>query len=169
MILRPAKPSDANNLAAVGAATFTSAFGHLYQPEDLSHFLNSSHSLAAYQAALESDNQPIWVIEDQDRLVAYIKLCPNRLPCDPAMPEAVELSRLYALADYRGRGLGSRLLDAAYAYAKEQGSRDMVLSVFSENFDGHRFYERHGFKKIGEYDFAVGAQLDREWIMHRKI
>lgn len=38
--IRRATPEDAPTLAALGAATFTEAFGHLYPPEDLQAFLS---------------------------------------------------------------------------------------------------------------------------------
>ncbi len=169
MELRRAGRGDVNNLAALGAATFTSAFGHLYRPEDRAYFIAKSHSPLAYQSALDTPEKPIWVIEDGEKLVAYIKLCPNSLPCDPPLPDAIEISKLYALPDYQNLGLGKRLMDAAIDHARAQGASDMVLSVFSENFDGHRFYARHGFEKIGDYEFPVGQQLDKEWIMRKTL
>jgi len=169
MELRRASRGDVNNLAALGAATFASAFGHLYKPEDMAYFIAESHSQAAYQSAIDKPDEPIWVVEVDMELVAYIKLCPNSLPCDPPLPDAIEISKIYALPAYQGRKLGSRLLNAAIVYARAEGASDMVLSVFSENYDGHRFYARHGFEKIGEYDFPVGQQLDKEWIMRKTL
>jgi len=173
MILLPTRKSDAEDLAVplskLGAATFTNTFGHLYRTEDLDYFLTTAHSAEVYRQAILSDDQPIWVVENGGELVAYIKLCPNGLPCDPALPNAIEISKLYTLSNVRGQGLGSRLVKAAIDYARQKNFNDMVLSVYSENFDGQRFYARHGFKKIGEYEFPVGQQLDREWIMHRTI
>jgi RimJ/RimL family protein N-acetyltransferase len=39
------------------------------------------------------------------------------------------------------------------------------VGVWSENVGAQRLYARYGFEKIGEYDFPVGAQLDREFIL----
>ncbi len=173
MKLRRLNSSDIENLAAplsdLGAATFTNTFGHLYKPEDLQYFIDNSHSADVYAKALASNDQPIWAFQDGDTLVAYIKLCPNGLPCVPPMPNAIEISKFYALSEYRSMGLGAQLMEAAITYAKDNGFKDMVLSVYSENFGGHKFYKRHGFEKIGEYLFPVGEQLDKEWIMHKRL
>ena len=173
MKLRRLHSSDIENLAAplsdLGAVTFADTFGHLYTPEDLAYFIENSHSADVYAKVLAASDQPIWVIEDNDKLVAYIKLGPNGLPCAPPMPNAIEISKFYALAEYRSMGLGAQLMEAAVTYARAEGFKDMVLSVYSENFGGHKFYKRHGFEKIGEYLFPVGKQLDQEWIMHKRL
>ena len=169
MELRRAGPDDIENLAALGAATFTDTFGHLYVPEDLQHFIDTTHSKAAYADAVNSEDQPVWVIEQAGILGAFIKLCPNGLPCDPPRPDAIELSKLYASAEIRNQGIGARLLGAACNWAVDNGYSEMVLSVFSENYGGQRFYARHGFEKIGDYLFPVGQQLDQEWIMLKRL
>lgn len=45
----------------------------------------------------------------------------------------------------RGDGAGSRLLDGAIAFAKEQGCRRITLLTDRINSGAIRFYERHGF------------------------
>ena len=49
-----------------------------------------------------------------------------------------------------------------------KGAPDVYLGVFSDNIGAQRFYERFGFSRVGEYDFPVGLQLDREYIYERK-
>lgn len=46
---------------------------------------------------------------------------------------------------YRGGGAGSRLLDGAIAFAKEQRCRRITLLTDRTNSGAIRFYERHGF------------------------
>jgi len=173
MVVRRARNTDRPNLAAplakLGAATFTESFGHLYNPEDLQAFIDDAHSEARYQQALDSDNQPIWIAEDKNTLIGYIKLCPADLPCDPPIENAIEISKLYIKIGQQGGGIGGKLVDAALQWSRDQGFSDMVLSVYSENYAGQRFYKRHGFSNIGDYLFAVGQQLDKEFIFHRKL
>ncbi len=169
MIVREAQLGDIPKLAALGAATFTETFGHLYKPEDLAFFINQSHSEHVYRDAIEASDYAVWVVDDNGTLAGYLKLCPNGLPCDPPLPQATELSKIYILADYQNKALGQKLLDAACDWARSSGYAEMVLSVFSENYAGHRFYQRNGFVKVGEYEFPVGKQLDREWIMMKTL
>ncbi|MEO0587993.1 MAG: GNAT family N-acetyltransferase [Planctomycetota bacterium] len=48
-------------------------------------------------------------------------------------------------ADQRGRGVGSILLDAALAAARDAGCLRVKLQTDAENLSAQRLYERHGF------------------------
>jgi RimJ/RimL family protein N-acetyltransferase len=44
----------------------------------------------------------------------------------------------------------------------------VYIGVWSGNAGAQRLYARHGFEKIGEYDFPVGQHLDREFILRQR-
>ena len=50
------------------------------------------------------------------------------------------------VAEARGQGIGSALLDALLALAREQGFRALSLAVDRQN-PAHRLYERKGFRE----------------------
>ena len=41
------------------------------------------------------------------------------------------------------------------------------IGVWSGNAKAQRLYAAHGFEKVGEYDYPVGAWRDREFILRR--
>jgi diamine N-acetyltransferase len=45
----------------------------------------------------------------------------------------------------------------------------MQLSVWSGNVDAQRFYARHGFAKVADVTFRVGAQIDHEFLLARRL
>jgi ribosomal protein S18 acetylase RimI-like enzyme len=53
------------------------------------------------------------------------------------------------VAESRGRGVGTALLEAVPALARAAGYRAVSLSVESDN-PALRFYERVGFRRVGE-------------------
>ncbi len=55
------------------------------------------------------------------------------------------------------------------AWLTRDGPRDIWIGVWSENYGAQRFYERHGFSKVGEYGFEVGRTVDREFILRRSM
>ena len=55
----------------------------------------------------------------------------------------LRVGTLWVSETARGRGHGSRLLEAAEAYAKERGCKGVCLDTFS--FQARPFYERHGY------------------------
>jgi GNAT superfamily N-acetyltransferase len=48
-------------------------------------------------------------------------------------------------AHLRGRGVGSKLVDAFKNWAQAQGAERMIVEAFDGNEDALRFYEKQGF------------------------
>ena len=166
-ILRRAGQADAEALAAVGTATFTETFGHLYPPDDLARFLAEAHGLDRIRADLADPAQALWLAEAAGAVVGYALAGPCGLPHPEVRPEDGELKRLYLLRRAQNCGLGGRLLDRALGWLLEAGPRTVWIGVWSENFGAQRLYARRGFVKVGEYGFAVGQTVDREFILRR--
>ncbi len=167
-MIRRATLADAPALADIGAATFIESFGHLYVPADLQAFLAESHSVAAYAAALANPEYAVWVAERNGCVIGYAQAGPCGLPHADVRPGDGELKRLYLLKSEHNGGVGAALLDHALAWLERDGPRTLWISVWSENFGAQRFYGRRGFQFVGEYDFIVGQQRDREFMYRRE-
>lgn len=159
---------DASRMAKLGAETFTETFGHLYSPQDLQHFLEESHSEAAWAAKLAKAGMAVWLAEIDDTPTGFIAVGPCKLPVKNLEPDAGEVQQLYVLKTHHNLKLGSRLMDIGMQWLEEQGFMPLYVGVWSENEGAQRFYRRYGFEKFGEYGFPVGDTIDREFIMKRR-
>lgn len=165
MIYRNASPDDAEALAALGAETFTAAFGHLYAPKDLAAFLAEVHSPQAVAAEIVGGECTHRLAEHEGRLVAFCKLRhPSKFAGLSRARDPIELAQLYALPRYTGQGIGAALMDWALTTARARGHDAVLLSVYAENFGAQRFYQRHGFGKIADITFKVGDHHDPEYL-----
>ena len=63
-------------------------------------------------------------------------------------PGTFYVNGLATLPRYQGRGLASRLLEAARALAEEAGCDELSIQVFEQNEGALRLYERHGYRII---------------------
>ena len=166
-VIRRAGPADAEVLADLGARTFTETFGHLYPPQDLRTFLADAYGLARTQADLADPARALWLVEQDGQAIGYALAGPCGLPHPQVTPTCGELKRLYFRKDHQGGGLGAKLFHLVLDWLQSQGPRGVWIGVWSENHGAQRFYARQGFQHIGEYGFAVGATIDREYILHR--
>ncbi len=60
-----------------------------------------------------------------------------------------ELGNLAVRPEWRARGLGSTLLDAVLAQARERGAGGLFLEVRVSNTAARQLYERAGFRAVG--------------------
>ncbi|MFA9517830.1 N-acetyltransferase family protein [Halopenitus sp. H-Gu1] len=75
------------------------------------------------------------------------------------------IDALFVRSSSRGRGIGTRLLEAAETRLREAGVDAVALETLAGNVDGRRFYRRHGYdphriefeKRLDEDDADGGA------------
>jgi len=104
------------------------------------------------QAVIDSvgrDNHRYWYIEDQGRVVAALGVRENKYGSD-----GYEMDSDYVAVrrDYRNRGLATLLLEQMESFVKDRNGRYIhVLTCDIPSYEAaRRFYEKHGYKKVGE-------------------
>lgn len=160
---RNAGPADLPAVDALFRRSFAATFGHLYAPSDLAAFF-ARFTPAAWSTDLTRPDLAIRLAEDDGTLVGFAKIGDPTLPVEPR-GIAVELRQLYLDADACGKGIADTLLGWAIATARARGAGELFLSVFVDNVRARRFYARHGFERIGRYDFPVGDHVDQDDLM----
>ena len=165
---RRATPDDAAAFGRISAATFIETFGHLYPPEDLQEFLARNCTPEACRKLLEDPTVAAWFafLGSADP-AGFVCVGACKLPVQDLEPTAGEVRQLYVLSKHHNLRLGSQLLDIALGWLVSSGRQPLYVGVWSENSGAQRLYERHGFRKVGEYGFPVGKTVDREFILKR--
>lgn len=165
--LRRATVDDADTLSALATRTFTETFGHLYPVADLRAFLDENYPAARQRTILAHPDYAVWLLESDGEAIGHAAAGPCGLPHPDVAPGDGELKRLYLVQGHQGGGNGTRLMQAAMDWLLCRGPRTLWVGVWSENLGAQRFYARHGFGKVGEYLFPVGATRDLEFILRR--
>lgn len=70
-----------------------------------------------------------------------------------------ELHELAVRQEAQGRGVGSRLLERALAYARELGRNTVGLWVGEHNYRAARLYERYGFRRVSTWNEWVRMEM----------
>ena len=71
----------------------------------------------------------------------------------------VELKALYLDSGYRGKGLGTRLINKVIDEARIRGFKSIVLDSMSKYKDALRLYEKCGFRDTERYNDNVYADV----------
>ena len=105
------------------------------------------------RALLPRDDVEAVVAEDPAVGIALLFLRPSVWHEGPA----VTLDELYVVPERRGQGLGTAMLELAFALARERGAEWFELDTSESDVGARRFYERHGLTNTepGDDDRAL--------------
>jgi GNAT superfamily N-acetyltransferase len=110
-------------------------------PEDSVRFRGDDHPLVLHVAAR-------LVTNDRDgEVVAIGTVFPDAPPWEPARVHGWRIRGMATREEYRGHGLGRRVLDALVAHATDHGGSLLWCHARIGALD---FYRRDGFVTIGE-------------------
>ena len=109
--------------------------------------------------ANRGSRHPVLVAEVDRRVVGWASL--NHFNPRKAYDFVADFS-VYIDRHWRGKGVGSALLSALIARAKQLNYHKMVLSAFPWNTAGMALYQRHGFRTVGTY--KEQGLLDDGWV-----
>ena len=135
MEIRRASVSDAAEIAAVHVRTWQAAYAHVFGVERLAQ-LDVDRRVAGWTREL-SAGEPIFVADEEGRVVGFVSV------------GACELYAIYALPEAWGNGAGPALMRAAVGQLREDGCGEAILWVLEDNPRARRFYEREGWELDG--------------------
>ncbi|GHD64403.1 GNAT family N-acetyltransferase [Jeongeupia chitinilytica] len=120
-------------------------------------------SREAWFAEHTADFRPLWVVEIDGRIAGWLSY--SSFYGRPAYNRTCELS-IYIADAYRGRGLGTYLLEAAIAHAPAIGVDTLLGFIFGHNAPSLALFERFGFSTWGHLPgVAVLDGIERDLII----
>jgi len=167
--IRQAAPSDATRLTELGAETFRESFAADNTPEDLAAHLASSFSPDIQARELVDPAIRYGMAEVADAAVGYAQLVFGNTSHGVTAARPVEIRRLYARRAVHGQGVGAALMTWALDEARMAGADAVWLGVWERNARAITFYERWGFRAVGEHEFLLGTDRQRDLVMQREV
>ena len=146
--IRTALPSDAEALTAYIAAVVAERLPVLFARE-----VPPTPERVAAMIARNADDErsALFVAVENGTILGMLDFSPLARP----QQHHVGSFGMSVARSARGRGIGTRLLRALYAFAKEHGYRKLELEVFATNGPAIVLYESHGFVHEGRCRGAV--------------
>jgi len=169
--IRQATLGDAKLLTDLAYKTFWDAFAHHPKnaPDDLAHYMRQAFNVEQTTAELSEPSDLFLIAEIEGQPAGYAKLAFGHIEPGITAQEPVELNRLYAQQEYVGGGVGQALMDECLARARSAGCDVMWLGVWEYNPRAQRFYEKNGFRVVGEHVFQLGSDAQTDLLMQREI
>lgn len=136
IVIRAAAPDDHRQLMAM--------YGDFIETARFAGLDNDG-----FEKVLASPSNFILVAEMSGKLMGLITASTRPVVRYPI--PIMQIDEFYVDAAYREHGVGGKLMDAMVKIAQDQGVRRIYVESGYKHTLGHRFYEKHGYKKEGYY------------------
>lgn len=147
-IIRAARTSDAAGIARVHVETWRDAYAGLLPDKHLLRLNPQTHAIAwARNLSRPEGPRHTMVAVAGSEIVGFVNFGTAR---DGRPRTEGEVFMLYVATDWRERGIGRQLVQAAFAALAETGSKAVSIWCLAENASAIGFYRRLGGKRISE-------------------
>lgn len=143
------KPGDIGYVIHLHGALYAREYGYGVQFESY-----VAKGLCEFYEKYNPGRNRIWICEYDDRMIGFLLLMDRG--------EAAQLRYFLIEPDYRGIGLGSKLLNLYMDFLRECGYRESYLWTTHELSTAASLYQRHGFKLTEEKESTAFGKPLRE-------
>ncbi|WPC16954.1 GNAT family N-acetyltransferase [Pediococcus inopinatus] len=160
---------DWQQLQQISIETYTDTFGPYNPPEIMDDFLTTAYESKKLQRELANPDSRFYFIELNDEVAGYLKLNVNDAQSEKMGPDSLEVERIYIRPAFKHQGLGTYLIQVAEKLAAENHKAKIWLGVWEHNEPAKQFYEKLGFKRIGQHSFFMGDDEQTDFLMQKVL
>jgi len=165
MTIRLANEADLDSLSKISSITFRDSYAHLNTTEDVDSYVNSAFNKEKLRYEMNHAGSQFWLASQEGETVGYLKVNFGDAQSDLNDNAALEVERIYVLEQFQGNKIGFALMKKAYEIAVDADLNYIWLGVWEKNEKAIRFYNRVGFKNMGEHTFMLGTDPQKDVLM----
>jgi ribosomal protein S18 acetylase RimI-like enzyme len=169
LIIREATINDARLIANISHQTFYETFAAYNSKEDMDKFLGQQFTKGKLIMEVGSKENIFLLAYNGNEVAGYVKIRDERVPLSMGNVHALEVARIYAMKKQIGKGVGSLLMQSCIDIARQRNKEWLWLGVWEKNQRAIDFYTKWGFEKFDETDFLLGDDVQRDWLMKKKV
>jgi len=140
-----AKPSDAPEIAEVGASSWEAAYKDIIPME---YIKTRNAERRKNPRPVADDNATEYVIQIEGKTIGIMGI--GAATDDDTDDSYYELYWIYLHPDYYRKGIGTQAVNFAFDKARKLDKRFMTVWVLAENHNSIKFYEKCGFVADGK-------------------
>jgi len=133
----------AEDLGYVHATAWNHAYRGIVPDEYLNKYFIPEKRAEKFRKVLPSTDNEYYIAYFDGKPMGMVVL--GKSGDDDAKENAGEVSAIYLLSGYWGKGYGKKLMDFAVNRLKEFGCSTVTLWVLEENKRARTFYEKYGY------------------------
>ena len=167
--IRFATADDAELIADLSRRTFHETFGYVNTKENMDKFMNEQFNRKKLIKEVQEPGNTFMLAFDGDIPVGYVRMREGKKFPEFESKDSIEIARIYSVNSYLGTGVGKQLMRQCVFIAKELKKEIIWLGVWEKNPRAIAFYTKWGFEKFSEQDFLLGNDLQKDWLLMKKL
>lgn len=154
--IRAAQLGDIEVVRNLGYESYLEHFSHLWTPQGIRRFLEADFSEPALRETLAAPARHLWLLAGEpERKPAGFARINWSMPDPVSGIEGAELQKIYFCKSAAGKGYGGALMQHIVECVRARACTRIWLDVLKTNVNAQRFYEKAGFRAIGELPFKT--------------
>ena len=156
---------DARLISVLGHTALYEAYYSQDDSYNAARYITETYAPGRLAAELLDPAITYFVIYQDEKAVGFAKFRIGGTHESVTSRNAVELQRIYIIEHVYATGVGEHLLKFCLDHARSKGFDTLWLGVWEENLRARRFYEKHGFRRVGTVTFPYADAVGTNHVM----
>ena len=168
IVYRKAQLSDSIKLSVLYKQVYIQTYGIEGVSDEFANFITKQFSIERLEELITKNSDCLVVAVYKNNLIGVAEIEFDKKSHAGGII-APELNKLYILEWFCGKGVGFRLLEEAEKIVVALGISQMWLWVLETNMRAIAFYEKNGYKTIGNASFKMETNTYENKVMLKNL
>ncbi|HWB26195.1 MAG TPA: GNAT family N-acetyltransferase [Chitinophagaceae bacterium] len=148
IVFTPVDIQDVEQLHRLAVKAYKDHYVHLWH-DSCEWYMQKCFSTNQLAEEIQDANAKFFIVQINNRAVGYIKINLDAPLAEE--PKALELERVYFVADASGKGIGSKAMEFVFTLAESFEKKIVWLKVMDSSIAAIAFYNKLGFSICGTH------------------
>ena len=159
--LEPLEPEQHEAYCKTGEQAYRDHYLHLWPHQDPTPYISTSFTNESIAIESKEENTLHFMVCRREKYIGIVKLVKFQQIQDHPQSAPMFLEKIYLLKRYTGKGYGQEILEQIESLSIREGMKTLWLATMKKGFP-LRFYQKHGFKIVGEQQLPFQASIPEE-------
>lgn len=160
MKIRKANIEDAQGIGKVHVDSWRTTYKGIL-PDDFLNNLSYEQRTELWKKNISDSTNYVLVAENEQNIIIGFATGGTRKT--NSVPNSTDLTSIYLLEEYHGKGIGKQLLKEIFTYFNQKGYEKVFVEVLAEN-KTRDFYEYYGAQYVNSIKIKIGGKIVEELI-----
>lgn len=161
--------NELDDLEYICKETFMETFENENSKEDMSTFLEKSYSKEVLKKELNDKDSNTYIYYENEEALGYLKINKPEAQTEQFDNNCLEIQRIYILKKAKGKGIGSKFMELAENFARDNKLDYVWLGVWEFNYSAQEFYKNKGYEEFSSHIFILGKDKQKDLLMKKYI